>query len=898
MASNSHDARELPATSVGDYIVGSEIGRGSFATVYKGFHKKNKNLVAIKSVLRSKLTKKLLENLESEIKILKGIRHDHIVQLVDCQKVDTHIHLIMEYCSMGDLSNFIKRRGDPSSSTNTSSSKSSTNNGLSEYVVRHFLKQLANALEFLRSQNLIHRDIKPQNLLLLPPPADSQTKPFVGSPDLPILKIADFGFARFLPQTSMADTLCGSPLYMAPEILRYEKYDAKADLWSVGAVLYEMSIGKPPFRATNHVELLKRIEKGGDRIRFPGDPPIMIHVDADQIDSDKLSLNNKAVSSHNTVVSEELKDLIRHLLKRNPVERISFEEFFMHPCVAGELVKPNLLPQTSLSKEKLIQDIPKNSTQDYDNIKRHARDRSISSPVPLTIKDEVGIDYSNRAPQSHTKNNLSRKDFEASSKGITNTLSGEYSNSLQKKTSRDSVKNQQINYRTTTKFTSNIPGIVHPPLEKFERLSDISKNSDNDNLQIQTDLHPYYENSSPTPSLLVQQPYGQEDTSKNIDGHSQRLSNPEEDVLFEREYVVVESRRCVEVNKLADELAASPKSAGLIQRLPNKNAAIVYTGPNPLELQYRTPNMNNTSGSFFYSTTPPFALPLAGHERASSGNFGSGQSALAKALSVASTRLFGTGNSPPSWSDKYSKHKGNMITFPNDVAIDPEEESVVKKIEDYARKAHVVYQFANTKLDQLLPPLPTASSELMNGHAVSTESAAGIAHEACVLYLKSLSLLQSAMDSAGEYWTRINEKQSNKPDGKGASPRFNQAVQWVRKRFNECLEKAEYIKSRYLSEEETNVNGCFVEKLLYDRALEMSRQAAINELTRDDLPGCERAYKAAIYMLNAILENPMEDGDTIDEEDRLTVNNFISSINNRLNSLQKKLAQMDVVPVL
>ncbi|CAG8676284.1 20499_t:CDS:2, partial [Racocetra persica] len=722
-----------------------------------------------------------------------------------------------------------------------------------------------NALEFLRSQNLIHRDIKPQNLLLLPPPTDSQTKSFVGSPELPILKIADFGFARSLPSTSLAETLCGSPLYMAPEILRYEKYDAKADLWSVGAVLYEMSVGKPPFRAQNHVELLKKIEQGGDRIRFPGDPPSMGHTDSDQIDSDKLSLNNKIVSSHNNVVSEELKDLIRHLLKRNPVERISFEEFFMHPCVAGELVRPNLLPQTSLSKEKLIQDIPKNS-----NDKRHARDRSISSPVPLTIKDNVGIDYSNRTPQLHTKNNHSRKDFEGSPKGITNALGGEYPNSLQKKTSRDSVKNQQNNYRST-KFTSNVSGIVHPPLEKFERLNDISKHNDNDNLQVQTDLHPYYENPSPSPSLLVQQPYGQDDASKNIDGHPRRSSNAEEDVLFEREYVVVESRRCVEVNKLADELAASPKSAGLIQRHPNKNAAIVYTGPittNPMEFQYRTPN-TNTSGSFFYSTTPPFALSFTSHERVGSG---SGSSALAKALSVASTRLFGTGNSPPSWSDKYSKQKGNMITFPNDMTIDPEEEAVVKKIEDYAHKAHVIYQFATTKFDHLLPPLPTASSELMNGHAISSESAARMAHEACVLYLKSLSLLQSAMDSAGEYWARVNEKQ---PNGKGASPRFNHAVQWVRKRFNECLEKAEYTKTRYLSEEEMNVNGCFVEKLLYDKALEMSRQAAINELVSEDLAGCERAYKAAIHMLYAILDNPVEDGDAIEEEDRLTVNKCV-----------------------
>src|SRR5690606_19834846 len=75
--------------------------------------------------------------------------------------------------------------------------------------------------------------------------------PCAGLPSLPMLKLADFGFARVLPSTSLADTLCGSPLYMAPEMLRFERYDAKADLWSVGTVLYEMITGRAPFRARN-----------------------------------------------------------------------------------------------------------------------------------------------------------------------------------------------------------------------------------------------------------------------------------------------------------------------------------------------------------------------------------------------------------------------------------------------------------------------------------------------------------------------------------------------------------------------------------------------------------------------------------------------------------------------
>lgn len=98
---------------------------------------------------------------------------------------------------------------------------------------------------------------------------------------------------------------------MAPEILRYEKYDAKADLWSVGAVLFEMSVGRPPFRAQNHVDLLRKIERGEDKIKFP--------------DEKKLEEGSEKVP---TKVAPDLKALVRRLLKRNPSERMTFDEFF------------------------------------------------------------------------------------------------------------------------------------------------------------------------------------------------------------------------------------------------------------------------------------------------------------------------------------------------------------------------------------------------------------------------------------------------------------------------------------------------------------------------------------------------------------------------------------------
>lgn len=108
---------------------------------------------------------------------------------------------------------------------------------------------------------------------------------------------------------------------MAPEILRYEKYDAKADLWSVGAVLFEMCVGKPPFRAQNHVDLLRKIERGEDKIKFP----------------DEKRRDEEDTEKNPTRVAPDLKALIRALLKRNPIDRMGFEDFFKASDIVSNL---------------------------------------------------------------------------------------------------------------------------------------------------------------------------------------------------------------------------------------------------------------------------------------------------------------------------------------------------------------------------------------------------------------------------------------------------------------------------------------------------------------------------------------------------------------------------------
>jgi len=212
---------------------------------------------------------------------------------------------------------------------------------------------------------------------------------------------------------------------MAPEILRYEKYDAKADLWSVGAVLYEMATGRPPFRAQNHIDLLKKIEQGEDNIKFPGDSPATYNV-GNTDGASKATLKGK-VPAH-PGISEELKDLIRHVLKQNPVERISFEEFFMHPCVLGDIY-----PRQAGSS-RIKQSEHRNPLPATDKSSRHVRDRSISSPALVGYQDESERREKERVPTGG-KNGRIR---DSGGKGLA-TLGG----AIGRKVSKENVRQQQ-----------------------------------------------------------------------------------------------------------------------------------------------------------------------------------------------------------------------------------------------------------------------------------------------------------------------------------------------------------------------------------------------------------------------------------------------------------------------
>lgn len=183
------------------------------------------------------------------------------------------IYIITEYCNGGDLSSYIKRR-----------------HSLPESVCKIFLRQLALAMQYMRAHEVSHYDLKPQNLLLCREPGRY------------VLKVADFGFAQYFK--GQENTIKGSLLYMAPEILLRESYDYTADLWSIGVIFYECLFGRAPYRSATVQELLEKV-RSRQKIEFP------IH----------------------TKISNECEHLLRQLLRHNPKQRITFQEFFDHEFI-------------------------------------------------------------------------------------------------------------------------------------------------------------------------------------------------------------------------------------------------------------------------------------------------------------------------------------------------------------------------------------------------------------------------------------------------------------------------------------------------------------------------------------------------------------------------------------
>ncbi|XP_052801977.1 serine/threonine-protein kinase 36-like isoform X1 [Mya arenaria] len=257
-----------------NYHVLELIGEGSFGKVYKGRKKYTGQIVAIKFIPKVGKPEKELRNLRREIDIMRHLHHDNIIEMSDSFETDKEVAVVTDYAE-GELFQILEDDGN-----------------LPEEQVQHIAAQLVSALYYLHSHRILHRDMKPQNILL-------------GKGG--IVKLCDFGFARAMSfNTLVLTSIKGTPLYMSPELVEEKPYDHTADLWALGCILYELFTGTPPFYTNSIFQLVSLIIK--DPVKWPKN------------------------------MSPMFKDFLQGVLTKNPKQRLAWPELLHHPFVT-DLVK-------------------------------------------------------------------------------------------------------------------------------------------------------------------------------------------------------------------------------------------------------------------------------------------------------------------------------------------------------------------------------------------------------------------------------------------------------------------------------------------------------------------------------------------------------------------------------
>lgn len=252
--------------------MGRLLGKGAFGKVNLGMHKLTGKLVALKSIKKEFLgDEESKRKMMQEFAILRQLRHRNVIRLYETFESQKHIVFVIELCPGGDLLTYVRKR-----------------RRLNEDVARHVFRQLLDGLSYCHSKQVLHRDIKLDNALLS---ADGE------------LKLCDFGVSKQVRKDELMREQCGTPAYIAPEILRGKGYlGFEVDVWSAGVVLYAMLHGSVPFNAPDMHDLHKLILTGKFKLR--------------------------------TDISHEARDLLRKMLELDPTKRITTEQIGAHDWLA------------------------------------------------------------------------------------------------------------------------------------------------------------------------------------------------------------------------------------------------------------------------------------------------------------------------------------------------------------------------------------------------------------------------------------------------------------------------------------------------------------------------------------------------------------------------------------
>ncbi|MFH4976433.1 hypothetical protein AB6A40_003142 [Gnathostoma spinigerum] len=257
------------------------IGTGAFSKVFLAECKTQPGVMVAVKCIDKKALKGKEESLENEIKVLRKLQHPNIVQLYDTFDEKQYVYLVMELVTGGELFDRIVAKGS-----------------YTERDASLLIKQVLEAVAFMHKNGVVHRDLKPENLLYYNEEQDSK------------IMISDFGLSKTEDSGVMA-TACGTPGYVAPEVLQQKPYGKAVDVWSVGVIAYILLCGYPPFYDENDANLFAQIIRG----EYEFDSPYWDEI------------------------SESAKDFISHLMCCNPALRFTCSQALAHPWISGDTAR-------------------------------------------------------------------------------------------------------------------------------------------------------------------------------------------------------------------------------------------------------------------------------------------------------------------------------------------------------------------------------------------------------------------------------------------------------------------------------------------------------------------------------------------------------------------------------
>lgn len=274
------DMRDEPGpTKLQKFRLERRLGDGAYSIVWLATHIESGTQFAIKEMPEEKVDS--MEALRAEVDILRNLKHPHIIRCYDFFKAQRNYYMVTELVTGGELFDRIVQKSK-----------------YTEREARDLVHIMLNTLAYIHDADIVHRDLKPENLLLR------------SSTDDRSVKIADFGFAKNL-RGGTDNEMCGTPGYVAPEIIRRKHYRHTVDVWSAGVIVYILLGGYPPFWDSNQKRLFKKIKHGAYEF-------------------------HDAYWAH---VSDDAKDLIRRMLTVDPKERITARQCLSHPWLAIDNVE-------------------------------------------------------------------------------------------------------------------------------------------------------------------------------------------------------------------------------------------------------------------------------------------------------------------------------------------------------------------------------------------------------------------------------------------------------------------------------------------------------------------------------------------------------------------------------